>query len=148
MGPWPFSPSLASRRGAALAEYALLGALILVGMIGLLFGMQSNLRKVYTKANIQMGVADCASSAVSCSVASSDGGGAGPAGGSGGSAAASSSSGGTGGSGASGSSGAGGSGTGDETPTGGPSVSAGSGGGTGGSQPQPGVRVPAPTASP
>jgi Flp pilus assembly pilin Flp len=150
MGPWPFPRSLAtSRRGAALAEYAVLGALILVALVGLLFGMQSNLRKIYTKADIQMGVADCASSAGSCSVASSNGSGAGSSGGSGGSAA-SSSSGGTGGSG-SGSSGAGGGtvlGAGDETPTSGPSVSTGSGGGSGGSQPLPGVRVPPQATSP
>jgi Flp pilus assembly pilin Flp len=147
MGPWPFPRSLAtSRRGAALAEYAVLGALILVGLIGLLFGMQSNLRKIYTKADTQMGLADCASSAGSCSVASSNGGGAGPSGGSGSSAGASSGSGGTGGSGSSGS----GSvlGAGDETPTSGPSVSTGSGGGSGGSLPQPGLQVPPQATSP
>jgi Flp pilus assembly pilin Flp len=139
-----------------LAEYALLTVLILVGLIGLLFGMSSNLRKIYTKADTQMGVADCASSAGSCSVASSSDGGAGPSGGSGSSAAAASSSGGTGGSGTGGS-GTGGSGTGgsgivlgagDETPTSGPNVSTGSGGGTGGSLPQPGLQVPPQATSP
>jgi Flp pilus assembly pilin Flp len=152
MGPWPFSRSFATgRRGAALAEHALLVALVLVGLIGILFGMQSNLRKIYTKANNQMGVADCATS---CSVA--DGGSAGPPGGSGSSASASSGSSGTGSSGTGGS-GTGGSGTGssgivlgagDETPTSGPDVSAGSGGGAGGSQPEPGIRVPLQPAVP
>ncbi len=140
VGLWPSSPfSARSRRGAALAEYALLVALALVGLIGILLGTQSNLRKIYTKANDQMGVADCAVSAGSCSVASSSGGSSGQSGGSGGSAGGSSGSSGTG------SSGTGGGivlGVGDETPTGGPDVSAGSGGGTGGSAPQPGIQVP------
>jgi Flp pilus assembly pilin Flp len=126
-----------------LAEYALLVALIVVGVIGVLFGTQSNLRKLYTKTNTQMGIADCAGSVGSCSVAGSGGGSAGPSGGGGSSAAGSSGSG-------SGSSGGSGSvlGAGDEPPPSGPSASAGSGGGTGGSQPEPGIRVPSQAASP
>jgi Flp pilus assembly pilin Flp len=129
-----------------LAEYVLLVAFVVVGLVGVLFGTQSNLRKIFTKANTQMGIADCATSGSSCSVAGSAGGTVGSSGGSGSSAAASSS-GGTGGTGDSGSSGIV-LGAGDETPTSGPSVSTGSGGGTGGSQPEPGVRVPAQAASP
>jgi Flp pilus assembly pilin Flp len=133
-----------------LAEYVLLVAFVVVGLVGVLFGTQSNLRKIFTKATTQMGIADCATSGSSCPIAGSDGGTVGSSGGSGSSAAASSS-GGTGGSG-SGSSGSGSSGivlgAGDETPTSGPSVSTGSGGGTGGSQPQPGLRIPTQAASP
>jgi Flp pilus assembly pilin Flp len=132
-----------NRRGAALAEHVLLVALVVVGLIGLLFGIQSHLGKIYTKANTQMGIADCAAS---CSGASSGGGAAssggsvaGQSGGSGGSAAAGSGSSGTGGGGIV-------LGVGDETPTNGPDASAGSGagpgGGSGGSQPQPGIHVP------
>ncbi|MFL5494851.1 MAG: hypothetical protein ACJ8DC_10760 [Gemmatimonadales bacterium] len=141
LGPWPTSPRPArGRRGAALAEHVLLVALVLVGLIGILFGMQSHLGKIYTKANNQMGLADCAVSGGSCSVASSGGSGAGQSGGSGGSAAASSGGGGTG---------SGGTvlGAGDGTPTNVPDASAGSGaggsgGGSGGSQPEPGIHVP------
>jgi hypothetical protein len=120
-----------------LAEHVLLVALVLVGLVGILLGMRSHLGSIYTKANNQMGIADCAVSAGSCSVPSSGGGGAGQAGGSGGSGAASSGSSGTG---------SGGIvlGVGDGMPTSGPDVSAGSGGsgGSGGSQPQPGIQVP------
>ena len=123
-----------------MAEYALLAALILVGVVGLLLGMQSHLGRIYTKTNNQMGIADCAVSAGSCSVPSSGGSSAGQSGGSGGSAA-----------GSSGSSGTGGGtvlGVGDGTPTGGPDASAGSGAGgstgSGGSQPVPGIHVPTP----
>jgi Flp pilus assembly pilin Flp len=149
MGPWPFSRSFATnRRGAGLAEYVLLVAFVVVGLVGVLFGTQSNLRKIFTKANTQMGVADCATSAGSCSVAASDGGGGGPSGGSGSGASASSGGSGSGGSGSSGSGTV--LGAGDETPTSGPSASAGSGsdGGAGGSQTQPGIRVPPQSASP
>jgi Flp pilus assembly pilin Flp len=124
-----------------LAEHVLLVALVLVGLIGLLFGMRSHLGSIYTKANNQMGIADCATSGGSCSVPSSGGSGGGQAGGSGGSTAASSGSSETGGGGIV-------LGEGDQTPTNGPDASAGSGadgsvGGPGGSQPQPGIHVPA-----
>jgi Flp pilus assembly pilin Flp len=139
MGPWPFSHSFAtSRRGAALAEHVLLVALVLVGLIGILFGMQSHLGKVYTKANNEIGVADCAVSGVSCSVGNSGGGGTSASGGGSGSSASASS----GGTGSGIWSGGGMGGVGDGTPTGGPDASTGSGGGTGGSGPQPGIRVP------
>jgi Flp pilus assembly pilin Flp len=139
MGLWRTAPRFArSRRGAALAEYALLIALVFVGLVGLLFGMQSHLRNIFTKADNQMGVADCAVSTGSCSVASSGGGNTGQSGGSGSSAASSSGSAGSGSGSGSGSV----LGAGDETPTNGPDVSAGSGGGSGGSQPQPGIQVP------
>jgi hypothetical protein len=123
-----------------LAEYVLLFALVLVGLMGILFGMQSHLAKIYTKANDQMGVADCGVSTGSCPVASSGGSGSGQPSGSGGSAAASSGSSGTG---------SGGIvlGVGDQTPTNGPDAStgsgaAGSGGGSGGSERLPGIHVP------
>jgi Flp pilus assembly pilin Flp len=115
-----------------LAEHVLLVAVILVGLVGILFGMQSHLRQIYTKANNEMGVADCGGS---CSAASSGGSAGGASGGSGGSSA-----------GSSGGSGSGGGGivlgVGDETPTNGPDASAGSGGGSGGSATQPGIHVP------
>jgi type IV secretion system protein TrbL len=116
----------------------LLVALVLLGVIGILFGMQSHLGKIYTNANSQMGMADCAAS---CSGASSGGGAAGGSGsgGSGGSAAAASGSSGTG---------SGGIVLGDDAPTNTPDASAGggtgSGGGAGGSQPQPGIHIPTP----
>jgi Flp pilus assembly pilin Flp len=118
-----------------LAEYALLAALILAGLVGILFGMQSHLAKIYTKANNEMGIADCAGS---CSVGSSGGSSAGQPAGSSGSAAGSSGGSGTG---------SGGIVLGDQTPAGGPAASAGpgaggSGGGSGGSQAQPGIHVP------
>jgi hypothetical protein len=120
-----------------LAEYVLLFALVLVGLIGILFGMQSHLARIYTKANNQIGVADCAES---CSVPSSGGSSTGQPSGSGSSAAASSGSSGTG---------SGGIvlGVGDQTPTNGPdattgSGAAGSGGGSGGSERLPGIHVP------
>jgi Flp pilus assembly pilin Flp len=128
-----------NRRGAALSEYVLLVALVLIGLIGILFGMQSHLGKIYTNANSQIGMADCAASGASCSGASSGGGAAGGSGsgGSAGSAAAASGSSGTG---------SGGIVLGDDTPTNTPDASAGagtgSGGGSGGSQPQPGIHVP------
>jgi Flp pilus assembly pilin Flp len=118
-----------------LAEYVLLVALVLVGLVGILLGIQSHLGRIYTKANDQMGVADCA--AGSCSVASGGGSNGGQSGGSGSTAAASS--------GSSSGSGSGGIvlGVGGETPPTGPDASAGPGGGSGGSQPQPGIHVPA-----
>jgi Flp pilus assembly pilin Flp len=136
LGFLPFSRSFAtSRRGAALAEHVLLVALVLIGLIGILFGMQSHLGKIYTHANNQIGLADCASGG-GCSAGGSNGGGAGPSGGgSGSSGSASSGSTGSG-------SGGGVLGAGEGTPTGGPDVSTGSGGGTGGSQPQPVIQVP------
>jgi Flp pilus assembly pilin Flp len=139
LGPLPFSRSFASsRRGAALAEHVLLVALVLVGLIGILFGMQAHLARIYTRANNDIGVADCASGG-GCSTAGSGGGAGLSGGGSGSSGSASSGSTGTG----SGTA-AGGVvlGVGDETPTGGPDVSTGSGGGVGGSEPQPGIQVP------
>jgi Flp pilus assembly pilin Flp len=125
-----------------LAEHVLLVALVLLGLIGLLFGMRTHLGSIYTNANNQMGIADCGTSGGSCSVPSPGGSGAGQTGGSGGSTAASSGSSGTG---------AGGVvlGAGDPTPTNGPDASTGfgaggSGGGSGGSQPEPTIHVPAP----
>jgi hypothetical protein len=118
-----------------LAEYVVLVAVILVGVVGILFGMQSHLRQIYTKADNQMGIAECGASGGSCSAWGSGGSAGGGSGGSGGSAAGSSGGSGTG---------SGGIvlGVGDQTPTNGPDASAGSGGGSGGSTSQPGIHVP------
>jgi len=133
-GLWPTSRSFAAnRRGAALAEHVLLVAVILVGLVGILFGMQSHLRQMYTRADNQMGVADCG--AGGCSGASAGGSAGGASGGSGGSPAGSSGGSGTGGGGIV-------LGGGGQTPTGGPDASNGSGGGSGGGTTQPVIHVP------
>jgi Flp pilus assembly pilin Flp len=133
----------ASRRGAALPEYALLLGLFLAVVAGLVTGMGSHLRSIFNKTNTELQSGDCATTG-NCSVASAPSG-PGGSGGSGGSSGGGGASG-SGGTGSS-SSGGGGSGSGgapsagasppppDQPPADGSGGS--SGGGTGGSEPAP-----------
>jgi len=130
----------ASRRGAALPEYALLLGLFLAVVVGLVSGMGSHLRSIFGKANTELQSGDCATSG-GCSVASvpagsGGSGGGGGAGGSGGTGGTGSSSNGGGGSGSSGSTGGGATPISPNQP---PADGSGgsSGGGGGGSEPAP-----------
>ncbi len=127
----------ANRRGAALPEYALLLGLFLAVVVGLVTGMGSHLRSIFSKANTELQSGDCAASG-NCSVASvpSGSGSSGGSAGSGGSTGAGSSSNGGGPSGSSGTTGGGGTATPPNPPAADQSGGS-SGAGGGGSEPSP-----------
>ncbi len=64
---------VASRRGAALAEYALLLGLFLAVVAGLVTGIGSHLQSIFDKANTELHSGDCATGG-NCSVASAPSG--------------------------------------------------------------------------
>jgi Flp pilus assembly pilin Flp len=122
----------ADRRGAALAEYALLLGLFLAVLAGVLIGMGSHLRSLLGKANTELHSGDCASG--NCSVASGPGSG-GSSGSSGGGSSPNEE-------GSSGSSGANGGGGEPSTPPGpGAPDQPGGGSGVGGSEPPPSLDI-------
>jgi Flp pilus assembly pilin Flp len=120
----------ANRRGAALAEYALLLGLFLAVLAGVLIGMGSHLQSLFGKANTELHSGDCASG--NCSVASGPG-----SGGSGGSSGGGSSPNEGGSSGSSGASGSSGGGEPSTPPNPGSGDQSGGGSGVGGSEPPP-----------